>query len=187
MGTYTQSVMNCEIADIRDAKRLGESIIAWLVEQEIILHKVTDCCYGPGYPPGPHYMRACGGITESARQADYADFLRYVPNGMELSTDRNVFFNGQGAYGPTRCPHCRAEHDIDRFHKAADEWLKGGNGVVECTQCGRNDRVTAWEHDDLLVGTLGLQFWSWPALSSDFLLELERRSGNRWTCMFGKL
>lgn len=187
MGTYTQSVMDRQTFDTDEAKRLGECIVAWLVEQEIILHKIADCCYGPGYLPGPHYMRACGGIPESSREADYADFLKYAPNGMELSTKRNAFFNGQGEYGPTRCPHCAAEHDIDLYYKASDEWLKGGNGELECTQCGRIAPVTAWEHDDLLFGTLGIQFWDWPDLSSGFLLELEQLTGHRWTYMFGKL
>jgi hypothetical protein len=187
MGTHTQSVMDRATSDTEEAKRLGECIVAWLVDQEIIQHRLTDCCYKPGYPPGSYYRRACGGIPESEREADYADFLKYNPNGMELSTTRNAFFHGQGDYGPARCPHCAAEHDIDLLYAAADVWLKGGEAELACMKCGQAAPVTAWEHDDLLFGTLGLQFWGWPDLSPGFLLELERRTGHRWTRMFGKL
>lgn len=187
MGTHTQSVMDREASDTEEAKRLGESIIAWLIEQEIILNKLTDCCHGPGHPPGPHFMRACAGTPEDSGEFAYAQIQEIQSNGVELSINRNVFFNAQGNYGPARCPHCDTEHDIDLFYQATSEWMNGGPGEIACTQCARVAPVTAWEHDDLLVGALGLQFWNWPELSADFLLELQRHSGHRWSRIFGKL
>src|SRR5690349_21197347 len=78
VGTHTQSLVDRDTVTPEEAERLGECIVAWLVEQEIIEPRLTDCCLvDPGYPPGRHYMRACGGIDESTRADDHAGFSRY--------------------------------------------------------------------------------------------------------------
>jgi hypothetical protein len=189
MGTYTHSLVDRDTVTPEEAGRLGEAIVAWLVEQEIIEPRLTDCCLvDPGYPPGRHYMRACGGIEESARAEDHARMSRYSTNGVQVYTKRAAFYNSQGRFGPARCPHCAAERGIDDYYKAGGEWYEGGEGELRCEQCGRSACVTAWEHDDLLHSTLGLVFWQWPDLSDEFLEELSRRTGgHRWTLIFGKL
>lgn len=188
MGTYTHSLVARGKVTPAEARHLGECIVAWLVEQEIIEHRLTNCCYvDPGYPPGPHYMRACGGIDDGERERDHAEFALHSPNGVQVYTTRQAFYNAQGNFGPARCPHCAAERDINAYNQAGGEWYKGGAGELQCEQCGRAECVTEWEHDDLLLGTLGLVFWQWPDMSAGFLDELARRTGHRWTLIFGKL
>ncbi|HEX8606879.1 MAG TPA: hypothetical protein VF774_29830 [Pseudoduganella sp.] len=188
MGTYSQSVVARGTITPEEAKRLGECIVAWLVDEEIIEHRLTECCLvDSGYPPGRHYRRACGGIDDHAREEDHAELLRSSPHGVELHTKRYCFFNSQGDFGPARCLHCAAERDFDAYYEASNEWMKGGIGELHCGHCGRTSIVTAWEHDDLLWSTLGLVFWGWPELSPAFLDELSRRIDCRVSIIFGKL
>ncbi|WP_312519088.1 hypothetical protein [Massilia sp.] len=182
MGMHTQSVVDRETTRSEDAERLGARVVAWLIGQEIIESDISDCGLGtPAYPPGRHFMRAC-----SATGTDGED-SGTCPDGVQLYTQRNGFANAQGTFGPARCPHCAAERDIDDYFAASQEWSEGGAGELACTGCGCEEPVPAWEHDDLLLGTLGLEFWNWPELSPGFLQELERLTGHRWSRMSGKV
>lgn len=187
MGDHTQSVVGRKIATLEESKQLGERALAWLIQQEIIEHQLTDCCLvDPGYPPGRHYQRACS-LEDSEAELDRAGLFMCRTNGVQLYMQRYPFVNHQGNFGPARCPCCTAARDIDAYYQACDDWLNGGTGQLHCDQCSTTEPVPDWEHDDLLCGTLGLVFWNWPGLSPNFLGELSRHIGHRVSLIQGKM
>jgi len=187
MGLYTQCVVDRETDSLEDARRLGQQIIAWLVEVGIIENQLTDCALvEPGYPPGPHYWKACDLLERYLPGTAHDGLLTLRTNGVQVFMDRYPFYIAQGDNGPARCPHCEAEKDLDTYYEAGGEWFEGGAGDLRCEACGEEAKVIRWKHDNLLFGTLGLVFWNWPSLSPGFLRELSERIGRSVSVIEGK-
>lgn len=99
MGDYFQIIADVE-ATQAEAQALAESVVRWLAGDGIIMPTATDCVLGAesGYPPGPRY--------DVATTVPSAYLLGLRANGLEVSTDRQVFHPGQGELAPVRCPRC---------------------------------------------------------------------------------
>lgn len=187
MGIYTHCVVDRETDSLEEARRLGEQVVAWLVERQIIENRLIACPLGDqGYSPGPHYWRAWGAPERSLPGPGDDGFLTSGRNGVQLHMQRNLYLISQGDFGPARCPHCEGENEPASYYEACDEWMKGGIGNLRCEECGVVAPVSRWGHDSVLCGTLGLVFWDWPSLSPEFLHELSERTGRRVSLIEGK-
>lgn len=182
MGDLSQSVV-FPAAPPADARRLGQVLLSWLVDGQVIDPELSDCVLGAplGHPPGPRWAAATlerGG-----------PFPRLRTHGVRLVTSRTVFDTG-GLGFVLVCGACRTEHaDLPRWGDAVGEWYAdAGAGELACPACADTRPVTEWQHlPDFGFAHLGLTFWNWPPLADGFVQALGQRIGQATLVVKAKL
>lgn len=194
MGDHFQVIADVDAGEA-EAPALAEALVNWLVRDGVITSDVTDCVLGAkhGYPPGPNFWAVVNNPDEG--------FLSLRTNGLEMTTDRTVFYPGQAELGPVDCPRCRqtvilsdeatgnvADH-WERFSNALSSWHEGGSDLVPCPHCDQQVAFNDWRWagPPFAVGFLGLTFWNWPELSDWFVEQVARHLSHRVVRTGGKL
>lgn len=184
------------IADVdateAEAGALAQTVIRWMVDEEIIVAETSNCILGaPGHAPGPRYV--------AATEVDEPPRLK--PDGVQVCVGRNVFHPSQGELGPVVCPRCGHTVVLEgpdggvteywkAFSGALDAWYAGGSSDVPCAYCGQLVSFNDWEwvgEWPFAVGYLGFMFWNWPRLRATFITEVGQRLGHRLVVTKGKV
>lgn len=195
MGSSFEVIADVDATEA-EAPALAASIVAWLVDEGIVVAQIDQCVggSGTGHRPGPHYGNAV---------IDHDDLVQGLRiNGLEVTTARSVFQPVQGALGPVVCPRCenmvvleesatgRPTAYWDRFSDALDSWCQGGSGKVQCVHCGGVIGFNDWRwigRWPFAVGFLGFTFWNWPRLRDSFIAEIGERLDHRVVVTQGKI
>lgn len=169
-----------------DAEAKAKEIVDWLIQLEVIRPERTPC--GPegelAYPPHQHCHKVLQHFGDD-------DFLNLTENGLEVTTDRNLFMTWDG-YEKIICPECN--NDVveveDEIQMAIGEWLEGGEPIVECPKCHGTSPVGHYRfyEDDFLAGAisnLGFTFWNWSEFSAEFLSDFEVHLGSSLKVIYG--
>src|SRR5262249_530480 len=152
-------------ATAEEAPGLAESLLAWLVAEEIVTGELTDCVLG-GMGRGPG--RRHGTALEDPDDTDGV-WARLWTNGLEIDVGRNVYYGGQGGVSDAACPKCGNIERFGDFSDAYNDW--GQNGVADhaCPACARRSPTNDWILEPQWgIGHLLLTFWNWPPLSKRF-------------------
>jgi hypothetical protein len=168
-------------AVIPDPKRTGETALAWMADELVIVDEASVCVPSQpderrlGFGPGELWQSAIVEIDES--------FLERECNGVESVTGRQVFDAGEYDTRP-HCPGCNTPvvadaPTLDQWKKALEAWARGDDrAALECPTCGQTAPIARWRHDPPVgFGNLGLVFWNWPSLNREFIVRLGRAIG----------
>jgi hypothetical protein len=176
MGDYFQSIVDPEATEA-EAPSLSDRVLRWLVDEQIVVSKPTDCVLGNpscGYAPGPAYVKATGGPDDWV--------LRLRTNGLMVVSTRTFFHNGENGFEPV-CGECgnRTARKRGWWSDAANEWyIRAGPGMLACPACQVSRPVTEWKHDPPVgFGNLGFTFWNWPPLIEEFIAAVGKQLGHR--------
>lgn len=198
MGDWFQIVADVEATE-EEAPRLAESVVAWLVAEQIIQPGLSDRVLGTvGYAPGPRYTEALGrdpadsyrvpGLRYTEGTAPPPSMLGIAPNGVEVRVGRAVFSTSGSGVENITCPHCAAVADWDDVSETVGVWFASGVGDHTCTACGRAAGLNEWRFEPpWAFGYLGLTFWNWLPLRRSFVTELGARLGHRVVVVADKL
>jgi hypothetical protein len=157
MGTWFQWIADLDATD-DEAPHLARTITARLAEQQIVLPDVVEgAAYSDaGHLPGPRWADAV------------AEPEPWMPHGMRIVAQREVFWGGQGGFEWAECPRCghRTSADAHRLLDAVEPWLRGDPATHPCPGCGSAIPLTDWRWDEdyFAFATFGLWFWDWPEL-----------------------
>jgi len=195
VGDYFQVIADVQATDV-DASELADSLVRWLIGEGVIMKIPTDCVLGAdsGYPPGPDALAVV--IDRDER------FLTLRSNGVDVSTERRVFHPGQSDLGAVHCPRCgepvllsdpatgSVTDQWQPFADALDAWCEGDAGQVRCPHCSLSVTFNDWlwvPGPPFAVGFLGVTFWNWPTLSTQFIERVAEHLGHRLVLTGGKL
>lgn len=195
MGDFFQVLADVEATEA-EAPALADSLVRWLAGEGVIMKDPTDCVLSAdaGYPPGPSFRTAVIDPNDDR-------FISLRSNGVDVSTGRQVFDPGQGELGAVTCPRCDEAMQLsdpetgspadqwEPFSDALGSWYAGGPGQVRCPHCGLPADFNDWRWDGrpFAVGFLGLTFWNWPELSTQFVRQVADHLGHRIVLTGGKL
>jgi hypothetical protein len=163
-------------------KELSQRTIKWLTEREIISQDPTDCVLGQdsGYPPGPKYKNIIDG--------DNYGLLRLKTNGLQVVTVRQVFDNGDNGLEEINCPKCGGNNIDSDWGESLDAWDAGQNDKLKCSQCDNESPITDFDFKPSWgFGELGLTFWNWPSLTSEFLDDVKILLDKDIKVIYGRL
>jgi hypothetical protein len=182
VGDYFQTVVFKDVP-LEQSLELGNKLVRWLVEQEIVIGEETDCILSTkknGYPPAKRYQLA-------TKQPIDKHFLLLNTNGVELITGRTVFHAGQMDFEMV-CPHC--QHKLKKFdecNKAIECWYQGQTiNFVKCPACQQSHDLLSWQ-SNYGFSSLGLTFWNWPELALKFLGRLGQIIDKKTQVVNGKI
>jgi len=185
MGASFQIIVDTEVASDQ-AQTVGQLALNWLKQQKII----GDACVGctldkpdEGFLPGPQAMQAVD-------ETDLDDFFKLRTNAFHVIVGRTIFF----AYpGPqlVRCPNCGYDavaNNKSSWQVALNAWKNEQPSGFQCKNCYMNLSVEKWIYDPIWAfGNLGLKFWNWPPLKSEFVEEMSLLLEHEITVVRGKL
>lgn len=182
MGDTFQTVVDRD-AGPRDAPRLAERVVEWLVAEGIVLATAqAGWALGddPAHPPGPRWHEA---VTH-ARWGS--------PEGLVVHSARSVFYGDSGGRETSvTCPRCSAvTGDTSFLSPAMESWHRTGEACPLCPACGAGVPLPEWDWSDdhLAFVHLGFRFWNWPRLDDVFLTRMTRLlDGHRTAYLAGKL
>lgn len=166
------------------AAAVGETALAWLIEEGIVRRDLIDSVLGGddrGYPPGPNMeaavehelveFPASTGIFLTA--AEFTRAGRAI-NGLEVVVGRTVF--DAGGYGiELECPACGHTFEPGyNWYEVIDAWWEGDDDApYACPSCGFSQPVREWDGPwPWGLGYLGFTFWNWPPLRQEFVRQL---------------
>jgi hypothetical protein len=176
MSGNSQAIVDVD-AGTDEAPRLAEELLAWLSAEGIVEPDPSDCILGEGqgYAPGPRFYVAleCPSAAE--------DFLALASNGLRIARGRQVFDTGGNGI-KLSCAACGSTFEPGPvWMDTVADWHNGNDDAVfSCPSCNNSQRLTDWRGPWAWgFGHLGLEFWNWPPLSSDFLRTVEQRLKHR--------
>ncbi|MFF9487008.1 hypothetical protein [Streptomyces sp. NPDC014676] len=193
MGDHFQTIVDLD-AGADEAPGLADRVVAWLVDEGIVLAERTDCVLGQplGHPPGPNWHRA---VAEDDADEEPWD-------GLAVEVGRTVFDGGQGEPEAVTCPRCAVTtplltdgwDPIDDawapFGDAMTTWQETGEAQVTCPACARPVPLPEWDWADdwFAFAHLGFEFWNWPEFTPEFLTRFSQAlGGHRVRRVWGKL
>jgi hypothetical protein len=182
MSDYYQTAVDLD-ADSQTAAATVAQLREWMISNEIIVPGESDCVLGRGlgHAPGKNYTLAV------ERPDLHLNELR--TNGVAFVAERTVFHAMMGDELTLKCSCCGKKFPQNRaWSIAVDEWYKGsGPGTLSCEHCGAKASITEWQHDPpWAFGYVGVEFWNWPPLRSDFLKSLSEAVMHRFRLVGGK-
>ncbi|ONM48140.1 hypothetical protein [Nocardia donostiensis] len=195
MGDFFERIVDLDVR-AKDAQALGERTIEWMVSRGYLTREMSgERMYSlnvdEGYLPGPDWAE----IVLSRGDE--------IPGPVAVIVGREDHIGGQGETEPESavCPRCRTktviidyperwEADAEAwrpFAEAIGVWKRTGSASASCQACGASVPITEWEWPSgFALGTLALDFWSWPPLSDGFVVEIQRLWGHRIEHHMGK-
>ena len=175
MSDHSQIIVDIEVGP-REAKRLGKSVLDWLINEGIVEREGSDSAMsGVGHRPGPRYRSV---IEEED------SFLELAVNGLELVTGRTVFDAGGNGL-ELQCSSCdyqvSSDEDVSAFVDVIDAWYEGDDQTTfKCPRCGQARLLRDWRGPwQWGFGNLGLQFWNWPPLKEEFIQAVTKKLGHQ--------
>ena len=140
-----------------------KQILKWLVSLDVVKSTPSDCILSSsnGYP-----------ISEGAKlvtkEPEYLPYELGV-NGLEIITERHVFYAGENGLTALICPNCKqdiANEDWDFL----SEWGDNQSNNITCPLCN----VATDIHQFMFLpnwgfSDLGITFWNWPPLTDKFV------------------
>jgi ribosomal protein S27E len=166
----------------KQAKKLSDKVVAYLIERKIISPYKSDCVLGEesGYPPGTKYKEA---LEESNNH-----FLELRTNGLQIVDNRQVFYaNG---VDEIKCPNCGTNNIESEWGEALDEWVNNtGNDKIKCLGCGHSFSIEEYIFEPAWAfGELGFTFWNWYGVFKEsFLKDIEAVIGCKLKIVHSKL
>lgn len=106
MSIWKEAIIDQEVTTAEDARRLADTVLSWLVEEQMIEDRQCDGCVSEGacYPPGPRFMQARGGVNNAdSNGTTYAKFSKMAVNGLHVVTTRSAVYIMQGCFEPVGC------------------------------------------------------------------------------------
>lgn len=154
-----------------DRKSKTMEILDWLISKNIIKPSISDCILSSenGY-----------GISEGAREITiYNDDLPFdlIINGLEITTERQIFHTGQNGIDECICPNCN-ENIASEVWNFLDEWFGDKKDNLSCTNCGKETEINNYKFNPQWgFSNIGFTFWNWPEMKEDFIQEFQERLG----------
>lgn len=164
-----------------EASVLAQALIANLVARGVVLPEPSRDELAPGYPPGPN--------AHQHVQAAFNTTRELLHNGLEVETKRRVFHAGQSGI-ELACGSCGTEFEPGAtFGDQVQKWFDGDDDVsLACPKCGHRDSLPSWDGPSpWAFGCLGLTFWNWPPLLTEFIRSLADAIGHRARVVQGKV
>lgn len=201
MSNFAQIVVDTAVS-AKQAPELANLVRAWLVEEQIIEQEESDSVLGGmGHRPGINYRAAIKLRANTDRTIKisvpgpftmreyhellarpYEDtFLGLWTNGVKFAVGRQVFDAGGNGI-ELECDACGVSFEPDdSWSDAVGEWFNGDDLVsFPCPSCGEQALLTEWRGPwPWGFGNLGIEFWSWPPLSDEFIHAITRKLGHR--------
>ena len=174
MSNFAQIVVDTQVS-AEQAPELANIVRAWLVGEQIIEQEESESVLsGTGHRPGMNYRAAI--------KLDLDTFLGVGGvNGVKFAVGRQVFDAGGNGI-ELECNVCGVSFEPnDSWYHAAGAWFDGDDLVsFPCPSCGQQALLTEWRGPwPWGFGNLGIEFWSWPPLSDDFIQAITRKLGHR--------
>jgi hypothetical protein len=178
VGTWIQTVVDID-ATSDEAMPLGQAIVGWLVERDVVKAASTSRATHIAGPRSPSIVVAALEIYE--RDLSVHEF--------QVVAERRFHFSGSPEQ--ITCPHCTAvtifpydcgnDPEWDRVSEAFTPWID--DGVEEpylCLMCRKHSGLNdlQWK-PSWAFGCLAFEFWDWPMLTDDFVSELSARLNHR--------
>ena len=173
MSDNWQTIVDVE-ASPDEARRLGEGIKLWLLEERIICEQTVPAPEGVAFLPGGGFTRAVGAAYASAQGID----------GVTIETGRRVFDSGSNGLELT-CASCGTTFDVafgddSPWTAAVEAWHAGADDAsFACPSCHARRRLVEWRGPwPWAFGNLGIGFWNWPPLLDAFVGTVSQRLGH---------
>lgn len=183
MSDYFQSYVFGEaLAD--DGRADLKRVTAWLLAEEIIGTEMADnTLEGEGYVPGPR--------AGSILRKDDQYWRALTVKGVKIEAGRIIEFSHDLQSG--RCPECAAEVELgseafEVIDSALSAYNDGGSEAVECPNCGKPGKLSAWDFGHGLAVGQGLaKFWNWPQHVDGLAARLADISGFGCRAVWGRV
>lgn len=151
------------ISNYPDKEKKSQEILAWLIAQDIVQEKKTPCILD--FDKGGYAISQ--GAKQITKMADDLPFTHAV-NGLEITTQRNVFDGGENLLAKIICPHCSNNIALDDWD--LNPWFYKKSEELVCPRCQVSADVQkyifepAWGFSDL-----AFTFWNWADFTDEFL------------------
>ena len=169
-------------------------VINWLQDNKIIEKDRSKCLLGLedyGYKPSTNYIN----VVKFDEH-----LLSLSVNGFQISQQKEVYNrNSFTTATKVNCPKCDAklfeestEADfysesvsteiLDIYYEVQDEfenWVNGTEAILICKECKKSSLIETYLFEPKIsFSNLGLYFWNWPELKSEFISALEDKLGH---------
>jgi hypothetical protein len=147
----------------------AREILDWLVSIDTIKSQISDCVLG-----------ANGGYSISSGAREVTSYPNVLPfefgvNGLELTTERQIFHTGQNGMDLALCPKCN-QNIADEDWGFLSEWGDNLGDTVTCPLCSEATDIHQYKFSpDWGFSDLGFTFWNWPPFTDDFINEFKVR------------
>ncbi|GIZ13648.1 sugar ABC transporter ATPase [Pseudomonas sp. NCCP-436] len=134
----SQLILVPQISTVPAHESKAQSLLAWLVRQQIVEALPTTCGFGGrgmAYAIGP----------AARRIAERPDLLPYGQryNGLEVISGRCIYVPTGDFLEEAGCPECRQEIGVPLF-ASLEEWFPGETDVFCCPECGFEDDINGF-------------------------------------------
>lgn len=180
MGDHYQTIADID-SDAASAESAAQGIRDWMISERIIRSQPSDCALGEplGYAPAERYALAV---------EEYPRLFTLRTNGVAFIAKRSVFHAG-GAFELV-CSECHNRFaGGEMWSDAVSRRFSGDSvGVLSCPKCGFQTSIVEWQHDPVWAfGYVGINFWNWPPLRTDFITQVRNLLGHRVRLVVGKI
>ncbi|MES2456118.1 MAG: sugar ABC transporter ATPase [Bacteroidota bacterium] len=163
-----------------NADERARELLSWLVSRNIVKNSLSDCILGKkgGYE-----------IAEGAKEiTDEPEYLPYglITNGLEITTERQVFDNGGNGIDEIICPSCQG--DILENEWDLSEWSDGRTDNLICPICNVEAEINKFRFEpEWGFSNLGFTFWNWPDFTDQFIEEFKHKLGTEIVVVYRHL
>ena len=151
-----QLILVPQISTVPDHERKAQSLLTWLVKQQIVEALPTTCGVGGNrmaYGIGP-------GAKRVAKAPEKLPYGRRI-HGLEIITKRCIYTPTVNFLEEAGCPECRREIGVPLF-ASLEEWWPGETDVFCCPECGFEDDINGFLFlQSCGFSNLGLIFNDW--------------------------
>jgi hypothetical protein len=160
-----------KISNYPDHQKKAKEILDWLVFQDIVKAKRTDCVFGieEGY-------EVSDGARKFVTEPEHLPFGLAL-NGLQIAIEKTVFDTGENELQEVICPNC-GQNVIAEFVEHIEKWFDNSSNKMSCSECGKAQEMNDYLSDpEWAVSNLGFTFWNWPEFKEEFVAEFKRKLG----------
>ena len=147
----------------------AREVLDWLISLDCVKPEKSDCVLSreEGYA-------VSDGARNVTNKPDYLPF-GLITNGLEITTERQVFLTGENGINELICPSCNKDISGEDWDFLND-WSKSKSDNIICPLCNVGKEIhsynfsPAWGFSDL-----GFTFWNWPELKESFIRDFKNR------------
>ena len=161
-----------EKTSLTNTKELAKKITRFLTEKRIIKSELSDCVFGgDGHKPAENFFSIIENINNG--------LLELSVNGVQISTERQVFHNGGNGLDEILCPNCGENQIEEDWGTLLENWLnQTQSDKLKCSKCSSEYSITKFDFiPNWGFGNFGLIFWNWGELKAEFIAELRKIIG----------